>query len=103
MTRPPAEAPAWLAERLAEERRGGAAPPERWRALFAEGAVEGQRNDAITRLAGHLLARRLDPLLVLDIMQVWNLARFQPPLGEGEVVRAVNSICGSEVKKRGLR
>ena len=39
--------------------------PEGWRRLVAEGVSEGRRNDAIARLAGHLLRRRIDPYVAL--------------------------------------
>jgi hypothetical protein len=98
---PPAEAPAWLTAKLRTPESRGAAPPERWRALFAEGATKGQRDTTLIRMTGYLLRRRLDPLLVLDIMQMWNRERFRPPLTETEVTRDVASICHAELRKRG--
>jgi hypothetical protein len=76
------------------------APPDVWRALFADGAAERHRKDALARLTGHLLGRRLDPMLVLDIVMMWNRERFRPPLGDDEVTQTVNSICGSELRKK---
>jgi hypothetical protein len=76
------------------------APPERYRALFAEGAARGRRHDALARLTGHLLGRRLDPLLVLGIVMMWNRERLRPPLGDDEVRQTVDGICAAELRKK---
>ena len=57
---------------------------------MGEGAVEGERNTEICRLSGHLLARRVDPLVVLELMQAFNATRCSPPLPDEEVTRTVN-------------
>jgi hypothetical protein len=92
----PAAAPTWLSVALLSTKTGGkvAAPPDKWRSLFNGGADEGSRNDAVVAMAGHLLSRRLDPLLVLNIMKLWNDARLNPPLPEGKIIEIVNWICG---------
>ena len=65
-------------QRLTGCSTGSPSTPE-WRALVADGADEGQRDCSVTRLAGHLLRRHVDPCVVLDLLQVWNVARCTPP------------------------
>jgi hypothetical protein len=101
-------APGWLAGMLVKEREVQpsrqtaatvAAPPEKWRALFADGAAEGGRNDAVVALTGHLLSRRLDPFLVLDIVKLWNRHRLRPPLADEKIREIVNWACGKRVNR----
>jgi hypothetical protein len=103
---PLADLPAWLASLLCARARKppatAPAMPEAWRNLVAEGVAEGRRNDAIARLAGHLLRKQVDPLVALDLTRSWNAARCRPPLPDREVVRTVNSICARELQRRGL-
>jgi hypothetical protein len=98
------DAPAWLLDLLKMDRVGGNAPaaetPEAWRRLVSEGIAEGQRNEAVARLSGHLLRKYVDPLVVLDLARCWNLARCRPPLPDTEVVRTVDSICRRERERR---
>jgi hypothetical protein len=74
-----AELPVWLASMIAApadpNRHHVAQLPESWRRLVAEGVPEGRRNDTIARLAGHLLRRRIDPYVALDLCRVWNECR----------------------------
>jgi hypothetical protein len=61
---------------------------------------EGARNEAIARLAGHLLRRRIDPLVALDLVRTWNAVRCRPPLEDAEVCRTVDSIAAAELRRR---
>jgi hypothetical protein len=79
------------------------APPTAWRDLVVAGVSEGSRNDGVARLAGHLLRRFVEPHVVLELLQSWNLTRCIPPLPPAEVERTVDSICGAELRRRGLR
>lgn len=102
-----AELPVWLTTMVAKPAKPNgprvAAMPESWRRLVAEGVSEGCRNDAIARLAGHLLRKRVDPLVVLDLCRTWNSCRCRPPLTEAEIVGTVNSIAAREIGRRGAR
>ena len=85
-----ATAPDWLAVRpLATP---GPRPVAHWRSLAANGAAARTRNDSVASLAGHLLARGVDPEVVRELLLGWNTARCRPPLDDGEVVRTVDSI-----------
>jgi hypothetical protein len=97
---PPARMPAWL-ERLA---RGRAAPrqrkpPRSWVQMLTGPIVEGGRNDALTRLCGHLLARGIDPRVTAALLAAVNDARCRPRLDAQEVERIVASITRREQRK----
>jgi hypothetical protein len=97
---PIAPAPAWMIEALGRsEARASTRAPDHWRNLWAAGAAEGARNDAVARMAGYLIARRLDPLMVLDVMLSWNASRIRPPLPDREVEATVDSIAGREARR----
>lgn len=88
---PLASLPAWLVRLLS----GGshrARPLTEWRGLVREGVAEGERNDTIASLAGHLLWHDIDPEVAAELLLAWNAARCRPPLDEAEVLRTVASI-----------
>jgi hypothetical protein len=94
-----ARLPRWLEELLAERSNGRARPVSEWRELAASGAIEGARNHLTARLAGHLLARGVDPFVALELVLAWNLRRNRPPLADSEVTRTVESIARREAAK----
>lgn len=103
-----AQAPDWLICRVTKRKgANGKGKPEAqpatvWRELFLNGVDQGSRDDSCTKLAGYLAFRRLDPYVVLDIMQLWNANRCRPPLPAEDVERVVNSVYGAENRKRGI-
>jgi hypothetical protein len=94
-----AAAPAWMLERLTERPSGRARPTSEWRALAANGVAAGARNHACARLAGHLLARGVDPFVCLELVTAWDAHRNRPPLGADEVSQTVRSIARAEARK----
>jgi hypothetical protein len=93
--------PAWLLAAVRQPQAAKAGTPATmWRDLVKHGVGDGRRNDTITRLAGHLLRRRVDPLVVLELMLVWNATRCRPPLDEDEVTRVVDNVVGCELRRR---
>jgi hypothetical protein len=98
-----AAAPDWLLAKISGHAGGNSAqrtPASAWRSLVADGADEGQRDDTLTRLTGHLLRRHVDPVVVLELLQAWNVSHCRPSLSEKDVARIVNSIAGKELKRR---
>jgi hypothetical protein len=97
-----ATAPDWLLARITGRTNGGnlPTPASEWRELVVNGVVEGQRNCTVTKITGYLLRRYVDPIFVLELMQIFNAARCTPPLPEEDVERIVNSIAGKELKRR---
>jgi len=95
-----ADAPQWLLNRVTAPARTAATAPADWCDLIHDGVDEGRRNDSIARLAGHLLRRRIDPLVTLELVIAFNDARCRPPLSRAEVSVVVDSIAARELKRR---
>ena len=90
----------WLECLRETPKRNGRLDPGRWVDLLAAGALtEGMRNDRLTRFVGYLLARHVDPGVVLGIALVVNARCCSPPLDAPEVERIVGSIAGREARK----
>lgn len=102
---PIVEAPAWIVEALRKPEITVGAAPDTWRDLYAQGCGEGNRNNAVARMAGYFLRKKIDPYLVLDLVRCWNRDRVNPPLPDGEIETIINSIAGKELtriqKRRG--
>jgi Bifunctional DNA primase/polymerase, N-terminal/Primase C terminal 1 (PriCT-1) len=96
-----ADAPDWLIEKVGAPAAQPSASPEQWREL-ATGVSEGARNQTLTRFAGYFLRRNVDPLMLLELLQGWNIGRCSPPLPEEDVRKIVDSICGRELRRQGL-
>ena len=97
-----APAPEWLLARLCKPKNSTTAtPPAAWRDLAAAGAAEGCRDMTVTKLAGHLLYRHIDPIVTLTLLLSWNATHCAPPLPESDINRIVASICGRELKRCG--
>jgi Bifunctional DNA primase/polymerase, N-terminal/Primase C terminal 1 (PriCT-1) len=104
--RRPALFPTWILDHAkvktggAKGKSNGPKPIEEWRAL-AEGTFgEGERNDVLTRFAGHLLSNPLNDFVVIHtLLQAWNLQHCRPPLPANEVENTVASIAERELKK----
>jgi hypothetical protein len=52
----------------------------------------GERNAKLTSLTGYLLAKRIDPIVVLQLVRSFNTTNCVPPLDDSEVVRIWQSI-----------
>jgi hypothetical protein len=98
---PLARLPRWLERSLADQSNGHARPVSEWRDLAANGVHAGARNDACARLAGHLLARSVDPFVTLELVLAWNVRRNRPPLADDEAAAVVRSIARKELEKWG--
>jgi len=98
-----AEAPPWVLALLTaagQQTAPSASVRERWIEALSAPCNEGERNDTLARLAGHLLCRYIDPYVVLEIARNWNAVRCRPPLDDAEVRRTVDSICMREARRR---
>jgi hypothetical protein len=98
-----ADPPQWLVDKTVEaggNGNGHATLASEWRELITAGISKGQRNSTVTRLTGHLLRHYVDPYVTLELMQVWNTARCNPPLPATDISTIVNSVAGRELKRR---
>ncbi|NVM21328.1 MAG: bifunctional DNA primase/polymerase [Desulfobacterales bacterium] len=84
--------PGWLLREVTAGGRHVGHPISHWRHLVTEGVPEGERNNTIASLAGHLLWNGVDPDVTMELLLCWNLVRCRPPLPDDEVVRTVKSI-----------
>jgi hypothetical protein len=97
-----AAVPDWLLDRITAPPGGHDATTAAtaWRDMVRDGIGEGCRNDGIARLVGHLLQRRVDPEITLELALAFNDARCRPPLKRAEVVAVADSIAALELKRR---
>ncbi|GBD41098.1 hypothetical protein HRbin39_00476 [bacterium HR39] len=100
--REPAPLPQWLLALEETPSPGRGHPRGYWRRLVAEGVREGERNVTIASLTGHLLWHGVDPAVIEELLQCWNLVRCRPPLDPAEVSRTVRSILRTYLRRRGL-
>jgi hypothetical protein len=84
--------PDWVLRQAIEQPGRLGHPIAHWRRLVREGVREGERNNTIASLAGHLLRHRVDAPVVMEVLLCWNRVRCQPPLVDEEVVSVVESI-----------
>ena len=87
-----ASLPDWLQQKVsnAEQRTGHTLTY--WRELLRQGVQEGERNNTIASITGHLLWHGVDPDVAMELMLCWNRSRCRPPLDNVEVARTVQSI-----------
>jgi hypothetical protein len=96
--------PMWLLKRITGQQALGdgrrpATPVSEWVAIVRDGLPEGQRNDGLARLVGHLLERDVDARLVRELAHAV-AQQFRPPLAGAEVDRVVESISSRELRSR---
>ena len=77
-----------------------AVPVSDWRDLVINGATPGGRHAGIVALAGHLIAKNVDPLVALHLVLAWNKVKNTPPKPDDEVIEAVNYVAGRELSRR---
>jgi hypothetical protein len=97
---PLAPLPQWIITELAQPPTKSATPSTQWRELVTNAIAEGQRNQAVARLAGYLLRRYVDPIVALELLLVWNYIRCKPPLSDAEVRHTLNPIAARELARR---
>ncbi len=90
---PLAPLPHWLLKVLSAADQRAPHTPEFWRELLRAGVPEGERNNTIASLTGHLLWHGLDSDVALELMLCWNRVRCRPPLDDAEVAHTVQSIA----------
>lgn len=87
-----ASMPDWLHRHLAEVAGHPDHPLDHWRSLVHTGVAEGERNNTIASLTGHLLWHGVDPEVAKELLLCWNRVRCRPPLADDEVIRIVLSF-----------
>ncbi len=95
-----AELPSWLHDLARGRTPRGGHPLSYWRGIVRDGVGEGERNNAVASLTGHLLWHGVDPDVITELLLCWNAVRCRPPLGEEEVVSTVDSIRRTHERHR---
>lgn len=96
----PAPMPPWLLALVRADAPHAGHPLAYWRDLVREGVQEGERNNTIASLTGHLLRLDVDQEVVLDLLLCWNRVRCRPPLSDAEVAATVDSIVRTHSRNR---
>jgi len=91
---PVAPIPAWMLAGATGKRQ--ARTPEQWVTQLGAAIVEGDRHPTLIALAGHLIARRVDPHVTLALVRAVNEARCTPAKPDSELVELVDWVCGQE-------
>lgn len=97
---PLADIPSWLEYLIKEPKQKERSPETFWRNLVFNGVSEGSRNASVAKLAGHLLRRYVDPVLVCGLLSHWNRSANNPPLPEQELLKTIDSVAGIEARRR---
>ena len=87
-----ASMPPWLLREITGDAEHVGHPLNYWRRLVHEGIAQGERNNTLASLTGHLLWHGVDPDIIVELLLCWNAVRCRPPLSESEVIRTVDSI-----------
>jgi len=100
---PLADVPGWLLQMIqpGEAADKIAKPSSEWQRLACTDAPEGERNDRLAKIVGHLLRRHVNPYLAAELVQSWNLAHCKPPLPDAEVSQICDSVAALELKRVG--
>ena len=88
----PAPLHRWLVTLIRRDARRPGHSARYWRELVGRGVVEGERNNAIASISGHLLWCGVDVEVIKELLLCWNRVRARPPLDDEEVLRTVESI-----------
>lgn len=97
---PIAEPPIWLINMLKQKPQAKfkARPTSDYLSIL-QGVTDGERNNSMMSLIGHLLAKKIDYKVAYELVRLWN-ERNDPPLPDEVVTRAFNNILRREAEKR---
>ncbi len=84
--------PHWLLRMASDSQQRPGHTLEYGRKLVQEGVPQGERNNTIASLTGHLLWHGVDPDVVKELLLCWNRLRCRPPLPDEEVIQVIDSI-----------
>ena len=100
---PLAPLPMWILHIAAKDNNKGPMSPADLDRLV-EDAFEGERNDRLTKLFGHVYgAMRPDRAVLCHLVAAWNDGHCHPPLPHAEVLAIAESILNCERKKREIK
>jgi hypothetical protein len=85
--------PGWLIQLIRPAHARAGHPLAHWRELARRQIPEGERNNTIASLAGHLFWHGVDSEVAFELLEAWNRQHCEPPLPVEEVARVVESIA----------
>jgi hypothetical protein len=97
---PIAPMPAWLIELLVnrQSQLKNVTRKDFWK-LLDEGVTEGQRDDQMTRLIGHLWSHDHEPEEILGWAMLANEKRWRPPMAVKDVEKCLRSVAGMRARQ----
>ena len=94
-----AELPDWIAAAVASRPAEQRVPASEMAARASSPVLEGHRTTRVTQLVGHLLARRVNVDVAVELMLAWNERNCKPPLAESKVIATCGGIAKKEARK----
>jgi hypothetical protein len=96
-----ADPPVWLLAVIAARTHYGTPrSPEEWRTIARTKLKEGERNEGMLRIAGHLVRNPLlDPYVIIELLVGWDLGMCEPPLGAKRVAYIVEDLFAKQQQK----
>jgi hypothetical protein len=92
--------PQWIRDKLAKPKLNGGPRAPEYYAKLTEPVLEGERNERLTALLGHLYGAAFpDRAVLLSLVLCFNQINVHPPLSNEEVVKSALSIARREDKK----
>jgi hypothetical protein len=95
---PLADALEWLVKLYAKPKTANGKTD--WATVETEDVRTGDRTNTLTRLAGHLFRKRVDPAVAFPLLLAWNLASCKPPLPLAKVEATIGGIWECEQARR---
>ena len=90
--------PHWLLAQTESAEAGAGHRLTHWKQLLRRGVAEGERNNTLASLTGHLLWHGVDPEVAIELLLTWNRVRCSPPLPDAEVAAVVESIARTHAR-----
>lgn len=100
-----AESPKWLLDIIQKPKQGNQyeAKPVSEYVQILQGVDNGERNNSLMTLIGHLLARNIHYAEAFEIVHMWNESRVNPPLSPDVVTTAFNNIMRKESEQGAIK
>lgn len=97
-----AEVPSWLINltEIKKQNIRHKVKPVNEYVRILQGVNEGERNNSLMTIIGHLIALRMDYREVYEWVHLWNENRCNPPLDKDVVTTAINNVLRLEQRKR---
>jgi Bifunctional DNA primase/polymerase, N-terminal/Primase C terminal 1 (PriCT-1) len=99
---PISEPPFWLLDLVAKPTNAdGTYPRTDWSSVELFDVKAGSRNDTLTKLAGHLFSRGVDPTVVNALLLSWDAECCEEPHDQQKIEKTILNIYKREQRKLG--